>query len=311
MEYLLLIGGLVILIVAGEALVRGAVGIALKFRVSALVIGMTVVSFGTSAPELIVSLQAALGGHPEIAIGNVVGSNISNIALVLGITALILPIAVKRTTVKIDWPIMIMASIGFYLFALNAQLDWWEGLVFVVVLISFNVFLFWKSRKDNKTEEVSAEYVDEGKSLAVLKNVLFVLVGVIGLAFGASWLVKGAVQIAEGLGISEHIISVTIIAFGTSVPELTTSIMAAIKKETDISVGNLIGSNIFNLLGVLGITSLVKGIPISQQVLDKDIYWMLGISLLLFPLMLIGYKIDRIRGGILLASYCAYIFFVL
>jgi cation:H+ antiporter len=310
MEYVQLIGGLIVLIITGELLVRGAVGFALKFKVSPLVIGMTIVSFGTSAPELLVSLNAALDGHPELAIGNVLGSNIANLALVLGITTMILPIVVKRTTVALDWPIMMLATVLFYLFALNRNFDWWEGLIYVVGLIVFNVYLFWKSMRDNKSalnDEIELE--GDAQSLKIRKSILFIIVGAVGLALGASWLLDGAVTIATNFGVSEHIIGVTILAFGTSVPELITSIMAALKKETDISVGNLIGSNIFNLMAVLGITSMVKEIPISEQVLSNDVFWMLGISLLLFPLML-RYKIGRISGVILFASYCLYIYFV-
>jgi len=309
MEYVLLIGGLIILIIAGELLVRGAVGVALKFNIPTLVIGMTVVSFGTSAPELLVSLKAALNNHPELAIGNVVGSNIANIALVLGITTMILPITVKRSTAKVDWPIMMITTILFFIFILNGIIEWYEGLVFTLGIIGFNIYMFWNAKRQNKKETLEEE-VQEIKESKLTLNVLLIILGSVGLAFGASWLLDGAVQIAANFGVSEHVIGVTIVAFGTSVPELITSVMAALKKHTDISVGNLIGSNIFNILGVLGITSLVKEIPVSDLVISNDIYWVLAISFLVFPLMIIGYKINRIRGFILFASYCVYIYFV-
>ncbi len=310
MEYVLLILGLITLIVSGEFLVRGAVGIALKFNIPTLVIGMTIVSFGTSAPELLVSLKAALEGHPELSIGNIVGSNVANIALVLGITAMILPITVKKSTVKVDWPIMMGATTLFFLFILNANIEWYEGLIFVIGLIAFNYYMF-KSATKNETEEVDLDVdVEKAKNSKVIRNILLILVGSVGLAFGANWLLDGAITIATNFGVSEHIIAVTIVAFGTSVPELITSVMAALKKETDISVGNLIGSNIFNILGVLGITALVKEIPVSAQVITNDIYWVLGISLLLLPLMLIGYKVNRYRGLFLFLAYCIYIYFV-
>jgi len=311
MEYVLLIGGLIVLIIAGEALVRGAVGVALKFNIPTLVIGMTIVSFGTSVPELLVSLQAALDGHPELAIGNVVGSNIANLALVLGLTAIILPITVRKTTVKIDWPILMATTILFFLFILNGNIEWYEGLIFTLGIIAFNFFMFWKAKKENVKEDVGLDIEKEGaKPSKLVFNIFLIIIGSIGLGFGANWLVDGSIQIASNFGVSEHVIGVTIVAFGTSVPELITSIMAAIKKETDISVGNLIGSNIFNILGVLGITSLVREIPVSMQVITNDIYWVLGISFLIFPLMIIGYKINRIRGFILFAAYCIYIYFV-
>jgi len=307
MEYLLLIGGLITLIIAGESLVKGAVGIAQKFQVSSLVIGMTIVSFGTSAPELLVSLRAALEGHPEMAIGNVVGSNITNITLVLGLTTIIIPIFVKKVTVKVDWAIMMAATILFCLFAINLKLSWWEGLIFVVGLIVFNIYQFKSSKNDKKN---NTEVPLQTTHTPIYLSVGFVVIGAIGLVYGAEWLLKGAVIIAKNFGVSEHVIGVTILAFGTSVPELITSVMAAIRKQTDISVGNLIGSNIFNILGVLGITSLVKEIPISKMVVHNDIYWLLATSFIIFPLMLHKHKIGRLKGFILLAFYFSYIYFV-
>ena len=309
MEYVLLIGGLIVLIIAGEALVRGAVGVALKFNIPTLVIGMTIVSFGTSAPELLVSLKAALNDHPELAIGNVIGSNIANIALVLGITTMILPIVVKRPTARIDWPIMMVTIILFYIFILDQKIVWYEGVVLTIGLVAFNYYMFWSAKKD-KEIEVLDEETEEVKKSSILVNILYIAGGAIGLVLGASWLLDGAVAIASNFGVSEHVIGVTIVAFGTSVPELITSLVAAFKKHTDISVGNLIGSNIFNILGVVGITAMVKEIPVSMQVITNDIYWVLGISFLVFPLMIIGYKINRLRGFALFAAYCIYIYFV-
>ena len=309
MEYVLLIGGLIVLIIAGEALVRGAVGVALKFNIPTLVIGMTIVSFGTSAPELLVSLKAALNDHPELAIGNVIGSNIANIALVLGITTMILPIVVKRPTARIDWPIMMVTIILFYIFILDQKIVWYEGVVLTLGLVAFNYYMFWSAKKD-KEIEVLDEETEEVKKSSILVNILYIAGGAIGLVLGASWLLDGAVAIASNFGVSEHVIGVTIVAFGTSVPELITSVVAAFKKHTDISVGNLIGSNIFNILGVVGITAMVKEIPVSMQVITNDIYWVLGISFLVFPLMIIGYKINRLRGFALFAAYCIYIYFV-
>lgn len=303
MEYLLLIGGLAVLIGGGEVLVRGAVGIAAKFKLSPLVIGMTIVSFGTSAPELIVSLKAALNGFPEIAIGNVVGSNIANIALVLGLTAIVLPIPVAVATLKRDWPIMMFISLLFFVFILNGMLDNWEGFIFVGLLLGYIIYQLKSSKKsDEEKTEVIKQHI--------FASILFITVGVIGLAFGADWLVQGAVTIAKNFGVSEHVISVTIVAFGTSVPELVTSLVAAVKKQMDISVGNLIGSNIFNILAVLGITAIFKEIPISETVISNDIFWVLGTSFILLPLML-NYKISRWKGALLFLSYLLYVFFLL
>jgi len=306
MSYLMLLLGLATLILGGEFLVRGAVGVAQKFRLSSLVIGMTVVSFGTSAPELIVSVKAALGGNPEIALGNVIGSNIANIALVLGITVLIFPLPVDRNSKIIDWPMMFLASVLFYLFALNGDLSRIEGIILFAILIAFVVFLIWNSRrKSNKLLE--DEEVIIPTPMQFLRSLLFLLIGLVGLYFGAEWLLSGAIDIARHLGMEERVIGITIIAFGTSVPELVTSGVAAYRKETDISIGNLIGSNIFNIMGVIGVTAIVKPIEVGANTLNIDMIWMLAIAAALLPMMLIGKKINRFKGFLLIGTYVAYI----
>jgi len=313
LSYLLLIAGLAVLIVSGELLVKGAVGIALKFRISTLVIGMTIVSFGTSAPELLVSLKAALEGHPDIAIGNVIGSNIANLALVLGLTTLILPLNIERNSLVIDWPFMMGGTALFYLFILNGMLEHWEGAVMLGALIVFSVWLIHKSRKDGKAEEAVSEEVQEErkKPSSIWRDTAFVVLACAGLFFGARWLLDGAVEIARSFDVSDHFIAVTVVAFGTSAPELITSLTAAFRKQGDISVGNLIGSNLFNVLGILGITAMVQEIPVSDVVLNNDIFWVLAISFVLLPFMLTGMKIGRIKGVMLFGSYLAYIFFQL
>ncbi|HET6245266.1 MAG: calcium/sodium antiporter [Bacteroidetes bacterium] len=312
MEYLLLIVGLAILISGGEILVKGAVAIALKFNVSVLVIGMTIVSFGTSAPELLVSIKAAIQGHPDISIGNVIGSNIANISLILGVTTIIFPILINKDSLKIDWPMMMVSSMIFYLFLLNNLIGFYEGLFLFLFLILFNFWIIYKSRKEHKKipKNDEPELIPE-VTTPIWKSLLFILLGVLGLILGAEWFLNGAVGIAENFGISERIIAITVVAFGTSVPELVTSGIAALKKQTDISIGNLIGSNIFNLLGILGITAMVKEIPISIEMANFDIYWMLGISLLIFPLMYFGRKIGRLKGLVLVSFYLVYIFIVI
>lgn len=304
-DILFLALGFVILFFSGKYLVVGGVQLAKHFRIPTLVIGLTVVSLGTSAPELLVSLKAALSGHPDISIGNVVGSNISNIALVLGITALIFPIPVARKLIKFDWPIMMAISILFYVFAINGILKWWEGLIFVSIVIIFNIYSIYKGRKSNGEE-------DNKVDVAWHWSVLIILASSVGLIFGADWLVKGASGLARDLGVSERVISVSIIAFGTSVPELATSVVAALRKETDISIGNIIGSNIFNIAAILGITSLVTPITVSAAIISSDILWMLGISLLLFVLMVLKRReLSYWSGGILLLAYSSYIYFLL
>ena len=313
MTYIFLILGLVTLIVGGEFLVNGAVGIAKKFHISTLVIGMTVISFGTSAPELIVSIKAALSGSPEIAIGNVIGSNIANIALVLGITVLIFPIVVDRNSKILDWPMMMGASILFFIFAMffgdGYQIERWEGMILFGLLLIFIYFLISNSRKKTKKAlKENDNLLDaEADKINMPKSIGSLLIGLVGLYFGAEWLLESAIKLATDFGMSKATIGITIIAFGTSVPELVTSAVAAFKKETDISIGNLIGSNIFNIMAVIGITAIVKPIPVTEDVISYDMIWMLAIALGLLPLMLIGKKLGRLKGVMLFGTYVIYI----
>jgi cation:H+ antiporter len=293
---------------SGDLLVKGGVALASHFKISTLVVGVTVVSFGTSAPELFVSLDAALSGSPDISIGNVVGSNISNIALVLGFTAILLPLPVRSNSIKYDWPVMMGASILFYVFALNGKLQTIEGIVFIILLISFMVWTIWNSRRENRNlseEPKTAKY-------SIPISVLLIAASSVGLYFGANLLVGSAKSIAIDFGVSERVVGLTIVAFGTSVPELATSAVAAYKKETDISIGNIIGSNIFNLFGVLGVTSIIKNISVSQEIISFDALFMLAVSLLLFLLILPlkKGKLHRWKGVLLLSSYLFYVYLV-
>lgn len=304
MNYLLLIGGLITLLLSGDFLVRGGVSLARHFKVSTLVVGLTVVSIGTSAPELFVSLGAVLNGSSNVSTGTIIGSNISNIGLVLGLTALILPIAVNRRSTIFDWPVMFAATILFFLFILNGSLGRIEGIVFVILLLTYVIYTLYDSRK---REGASGSKVEKPKySLRV--SILIILVAAMGLYFGADWLVKGASSIAADFGISEYLIAATVVAFGTSVPELATSLIAAFKKEMDISVGNIVGSNLFNIWGILGITAVIKPIDIIDQILQFDIYYLIGICLLLmiFMLPLKNGKITRWKGLTLVAAYVFY-----
>lgn len=303
MDVLFLILGLVVLVVSGDFLVKGAVGVAEKFKLSPLVIGMTVVSFGTSAPELFVSVKAAMMGSPDLAIGNVIGSNIANIALVLAITVIIFPLIVERDSKIIDWPMMMFSSILFYLFSMDNVIERWEGVVLVILLIIFIVLIIRKSRKQNKNVDVEID----GEPNNFPLTLVFLFGGLIGLKFGADWLLDGAVGIAKSFGMSEKVIGVTIVAFGTSVPELAASCIAAFRKQTDISIGNLVGSNIFNIMIVIGITSIIMPISVAPSVMSFDMFWMLGIALALWPMMFIGKKMGRIHGLILLAAYITFI----
>ena len=305
MDYFLLLTGLITLLLTGDLLVRGGVSLARHFKVSTLVVGMTIVSLGTSAPELVVSLQAAFTGHSDFSIGTVIGSNISNMGLVLGLTVIILPLSVNSRSVFVDWPVMMLATILFYVFIINGELSHLEGLIFIIILAGFLFYSIWESRK---TEEKNQKVVPAPKySLPI--SILIVLASPVGLRFGADWLVDGASGIARSFNISEYVISVSIIAFGTSVPELATSMIAAFKKEPDISIGNIIGSNLFNILGILGVTAVIKNIKVNQQVLNFDIWFLGGLSVLLLLMMLPARRgrIRRFEGVLLILCYIAYI----
>lgn len=319
LDYLILVLGFITLIFGGEFLVRGAVGLALKANISTLVIGMTVVSFGTSAPELLVSVGAAVKGGEDslMSVGNVIGSNIANLALVLGITALIFPIPVQRESVKQDWPVMMFATILFVVFMAFFDGDEnfvnrWEGAVLFLMIIGFTYFLIWKSRKKSKSAVVEDDdEVTENAGKPLWQNISFLVVGCVGLVLGADWLLGSAVRIAEAFDVPKYTIGVTVLAFGTSVPELVTSAVAAYRKQTDIAIGNLIGSNIFNILCVVGVTGSVAKMPLPSSVLSFDAWWMLGITFLILPLMAMGGKIHRWKGALLIAVYGTYMFFLL
>lgn len=315
MSVFLVIAGLALLVVGGDFLVRASVGLSFKLKISKLVIGMTVVSFATSAPELLVSLQAALDGVSDIALGNVIGSNIANIGLVLGITAIISPLAVDKDFYKLNWPMMMLASFALYFFLKNDEvLTALEGAILFVALVAFLIILIRSSRKSTKA---NLEEVDEALAkVSNFKIVMWLLIGAGGLYFGSEWLVDGAKQLATAVGISDYAISVTVIAIGTSVPELAASVIAALKKEKAISLGNLIGSNIFNIASVLGLTAMIKPIvvnPETPQILSTNIFWMIAFSAILIPLMLIPkrFEIGRLKGMLLFGSYLAFIYITL
>ena len=305
---LFLIGGLVLLVLGGDYLVKASVGLSFKLNISKMVIGMTVVSFATSAPELLVSLQAALDGSPAIAINNVVGSNIANIALVLGVTALIGPIAIDKSFYKLNWPVMVGFSLLLYYFLWNDnKLDAIEGGILLLGLIIFLIVLI----KTSKGEEVPEEVDDALATVGYPKILAWLALGGLALYFGSGLLVDGAIDLATKIGVSKAVISVTVIAIGTSVPELAASVIAALKGEKAISIGNLIGSNIFNIASVLGLTSMIKNIPVTEpQILTNDIFWMLAIAIGLLPLVLLPkrFVVTRFKGGLLLVAYTVFIY---
>ena len=305
-NWIWLIISLLILIASGDILVRGSVSLARHFKISTLLVGLIVVSIGTSAPELFVSLQAALNGHPDISIGNVVGSNISNIGLVLAVTAIILPVAVKRSILIFDWPYLLFASLVLYgLSWYDNKLDIIDGVIFILMLTAY---LFLSIKKSIKERKTAPEF--KKPQYNIYLSLLFISISILGMYFGANWLIESASDIAGKMGISERVISVTIVAFGTSVPELSTSIIAAIKKESDISIGNIVGSNIFNILMILGSTAIINPIKISNQIINIDMLVMIVITVLLAILIVISKqkKVSRIAGGILLLTYILYIY---
>ena len=294
--------------VGGDFLVRGASNLAYSIQISPLVVGLTVVAFGTSAPELLVSLQAALDGHPDISMGNIVGSNICNLTLVLGATATFYPILVHENSKKIDWPMAMGSSALLYFFvSYDHVVQRFEGIIFVLILAIYTYFLIEMSRRETLERMVEEEEeIPEIVGSAVLKEVGFLILGGVMLYFGSEWFVGGAKNIAQGLGVSDAIIGLTVIAIGTSLPELVTSIIAAYQKNTDLAVGNLLGSNIFNILSILGWTSIVKDISVNPQLIDVDMWIMMGITVMVLIMMVVGKKIGRLSGVILLVTYAAY-----
>lgn len=310
MSLFYLIIGLVLLVIGGEFLVRSSVGLSLKLKLSKMIIGLTVVSFATSAPELIVSIQSALDGLSGLALGNVIGSNIANIALVLGATALIAPLAIDKDFFKFNWPWMMAFSVLLYMLLLSGNnLVRWEGFVLLALLILFIFLLLRRARKKPDAIEIEEEL----QEAVWWKIIMFLILGGLALWQGSELLVKGAVDIAASLGIPESIIAVSMVAVGTSVPELAASIIAALKKEKAISLGNLIGSNIFNIGSVLGITAIIQPVQIEEKgmgLLNNDIYWMLGIAFLLLPMAFLPkkYEISRFKGIAFLGAYLLFIY---
>jgi cation:H+ antiporter len=313
-DWILVIAGLALLVGGGEALVRGASGIALLAKVTPAVVGLTIVAAGTSMPELVVSLQSAIEGSPGIAVGNVVGSNIFNIAAILGLTALIKPLRIQGNTVRLEWPVMMLAAFQFHLLARDASVDRLEGGFLLTALIAFIAYAVWLGRKSATPvekegfEELATASFGRTGNTAITFNIVAIVAGVGLLAGGSTALVRGAVGIASALGVSDTVIGLTIVAAGTSTPELVTSIVAAWRGRDDIAVANVVGSNIFNVLGIAGTTALVHPLPVPTEILARDNWWMLGASLLLFPLMKTGMRVNRIEGAVLFAGFVAYMF---
>ena len=316
MTTLYFIGGLAVLIIGAEMLVRGASRLTLGIGISPLVIGLTVVAFGTSAPELAVSIKASLSGQPGIALGNVIGSNIFNVLFILGISALITPLVVAQQLVRLDVPLMILLSLLVLVLGLDGVLGRGEGMLLVLGLVAYVLFLLYQSRSEKPAvvEEYDREFAADGiRSGGIITSLVLVVAGLGLLVIGSRWLVDSAVTAARYLGISDVVIGLTIIAAGTSLPEVVTSIIASLRGERDIAVGNVIGSNLFNVLGVLGVTCLTApgGLPIPEAVLHFDIPVMIIVAFACLPIFFSGGIISRFEGALLFGYYLAYTLYLI
>lgn len=321
-DFSLLLGGFVLLLVGAELLVRGAVAIAQRIGVSSLLVGLTVVAFGTSAPELAAGIQAALADTPEINVGTVVGSNIANIGLILGVTAMVFPVTCRISILRREVPFMILVGVIGYVAMRDGLIDRVEGGLLLGLLLAFVGFSYFAGKREGESEKHAEQELKQEFGIAPLQRLgpwigpVLVLAGLFGLAFGADLLVTSTRNIALDLGVAPVVISLTLVAFGTSLPELATCVVAALRREPDIVLGNVLGSNIFNILFVFGVTSVIEEIPIPASVVSAD--WFIAsdsvvmvlFSLLCFPMMLTGGKLSRLEGCLLFLSYLAYIIVV-
>jgi len=307
-----IVAGLVLLVLGADALVRGANGLALLARVSPTVIGLTIVAAGTSMPELVVSVDAALRDSPGLALGNVVGSNIFNLAAIVGCVALIRPLRIQGNTVRLEWPIMMFASCMLHVLCLDGAVDRLEGAFLFAGMVAFMAYAVWVARRSatplehEEFRDLATRSFDRSRNRAWLFHGAAVVFGVGLLSGGANLLVDGAVALARMSGVSTTVIGLTVVAAGTSLPELATSATAAWRGKDDIAIANLIGSNIFNVLGIVGTTALIHPLPVPQEIIDRDSWWMLGISALLLPLMRSNMRVTRPEGAVLLACFVAY-----
>ena len=315
MAYLQVVAGLVLLVVAGDYLVRGSVSLAMRAGISKLIIGLTIVAFGTSAPEMVVGVDAVLKGAPTLAIGNIVGSNIANALLVVGLPAIIAPMTCGATKIGRNLAFMILSTLLFIYFAYDGMFDWSDG---VMLLIGLGIFLMFSVMGRKACPKEAAAHLAEMEEMEELdrkpdsyRTALFcVFGGLIGLAVGADLLVVSSVEIARHYGISEAVIGLTLVALGTSLPELMTSIMAAYRGQCDVAVGNVIGSNIFNILAIMGISTMFGDIPVPDSFLRVDLWVMLGSSLLLIPFVRMRSQVGKASGFVMVGLYVAYIVYL-
>ncbi|WP_439118980.1 calcium/sodium antiporter [Marivita sp.] len=306
--------GLVILLLAGDALVKGAVNLSLRIGIPALIVSLTVVAFGTSAPELLISIKAAMENVPGIALGNVVGSNTANVLLVLGIPALLAVMHTSECDTRKSYVIMLASSVLFIALAFRGVFDWTAGIVLLVVLaviLGDSMREALAHRRAGKDADDAEEPEGADPDMPWWKTVLYLVLGLVGLPLGADLLVDSAVEIATIFGVSDTVIGLTLVALGTSLPELATTVMAALRRQADVALGNVIGSNMFNLLAIIGVASLIAPIPVDPEFLRFDLWVMLGASLLIFPLVFLARDLTRIWGVVLSALYLGYIALVI
>jgi cation:H+ antiporter len=302
MIYVELIAGLVLLVVGGDLLVRGAANTARHLGVSPLLIGLTLVGFGTSTPELVTSVEAALLNSPGIAIGNVVGSNIANILLILGVSAVLSPLATPNNGFRRDSIMLVVSTLACAVVVLAGYLDRLSGAILIAMLASYVIYSYF-----NERASFTAEDTPQDKPLALWLSIVFAIGGLVVVILGARLLVYGAIHLAQAAGISETIIGLTIVAVGTSLPELITSVMAAIRKQSDIAFGNIVGSNIYNVLGILGVTALVHPIDVPPEIINLDIWVMIAATALMLVFAATNWRVSRAEGVTFLAAYCVYI----
>lgn len=310
---LLIILGLLLLVAGGEILLRGAVTLALLLRLTPAIIGLTIVAFGTSVPELAVSAIAAARGYVDITVSNVVGSNIFNLTFLLGLTAIIRPLVISGNTIKLEYPVLVIVTLMSLAVSQDGTINWLDAMLFIVVYVGFTVYSVSLVRgKMSETEvgeyraEVSDLSIDSSRNSTLWKSIGLVSGGIVLLGVGAQVTVGSAVDLARLIGLSERIIGLTIIAAGTGLPEIVTSIVSAVRGRDDVAIGNVIGSNLFNILGILGLSSLVTPLAVNRNILLSDNWWMLGLTLLIFPFMHTGSRINRLEGGLLFTAYIVY-----
>ncbi|NCC21061.1 MAG: calcium/sodium antiporter [Alphaproteobacteria bacterium] len=313
-DFFYIVSGLVLLFFGGEWLVKGSVGVAVRFGISTLLVSLVIIGFGTSAPELIVSLQAALTGSPEISLGNVVGSNIANILLIVGFAAAISPIASGTREIRRNSLIVIVASLALCLIALMNELDRIGGILMVMTLVGYIVWSYFDDKKATPEEvkelvEARAHATEDVPEAPkqLWQSVAFIVAGLVFLALGANWLVTGATSVARAFNISEAVIGLTLVAIGTSLPELATAVVAAMKKHADVVIGNVLGSNLFNIFFILGSTAIVTPLPLTGRIAEFDVWLALVVAVILYPVIKSGHVIDRREGVVLLILYAAYI----